>query len=136
MFAALVAASVTSIFASYLTRLANDRRLIYAATILASELEIKPEVRAVLQEVVADEQRETQHTGIAFGVFDAQNGRLLAGDPRVPPLLRESCIHSEQLRACSVAAADNLWIVATSGRVDLTLLFAASSGLAALLAGL
>lgn len=136
MFAALVAASVTSIFASYLTRHANDRRLIYAATILASELEVKPDVRAVLQEVVADEQRETQHTGIAFGVFDAENGRLLAGDPRVPQLLSESCIHSEQLRACGVPAADNLWIVATSGRVDLSLLFAASSGLAALLAGL
>jgi two-component system OmpR family sensor kinase len=136
MFAALVAASVTSIFASYLTRHANDRRLIYAATILASELEIKPDVRAVLQEVVADEQRETQHTGIAFGVFDAQNGRLVAGDPRVPQLLSESCIHSKQLRACAVPAADNLWIVATSGRIDLSLLFAASSGLAALLAGL
>jgi two-component system OmpR family sensor kinase len=136
MFAALVAAIVTSLFAAYLTRHANDQRLLDAGLILESELEDASDVRGQLVKIVASEQHETKHTGVVFGVFDGHTRALLAGDSRVPSLIRDTCIHSKKLRACSVKGPADLWIVAAAVRVDLTFLFAASSAIAALLAGL
>jgi two-component system OmpR family sensor kinase len=136
MFAALVAASITSIFAAYLTRRAHDRRVQDAALVLAAELEDDASGHHSLAEVVADEVRETRHTGIAFAIFDGNSHQLLAGDTRVPGSFAEGCSHSANLRACGVPARGNLWVVAAAGRADLSLLFALSSALAALLAGL
>lgn len=135
--AALLAASVTSVLAAYLTRRAHDRRLMDAALVLAGELEEGLHGEFSVPVIVADEQRETLHTGLAFGVFDAQPpSRLLAGDPRVPALLTASCADAAHLRACAVPARASLWVVAADVPENVTPLLALSSALAALLAGL
>ncbi len=135
-FAALLAASVTSVFAAYLTRRAHDQRVQDAALVLADELEGDAQ-RHSLAEMVRSELRETRHTGIAFAIFDRSNGELLAGNPHVPFSQEEACTHSPALRACGVPARQGkLWVVAAAGKLDLALLFALSSALAALLAGL
>ena len=136
MFAALIAASGTSIFAAYLTRRAHDRRVQDAALVLAAELEDDASGSRPLATVVADELRETRHTGVAFAIFDRGTQKLLAGDLRVPRSFDDECTHSANLRACGVPARSNLWVVAAAGRADLTLVFALSSALAALLAGI
>src|SRR3954468_14248368 len=109
MFAAVVAASVTSLIAVYLTRNAADRRVQDAALVLAAELDDdpkghKPLPQAVSDEVqkkkktknpppkaVSDEVRETRHTGVAFAIYDRNTHELLAGDPRVPGSFDEEC---------------------------------------------
>jgi two-component system, OmpR family, sensor kinase len=135
MFAALVAAGVTSVFAAYLTRRAHDRRLQDAAQILAVELDDDPTDQHSLAYYVADELRETRHTGIAFAIFDRTTQQLLEGDERVPAAFDTPCTHSPTLRACGAPARGNLWVVAATGRLDVSWLYAISSGLAALLAG-
>lgn len=135
-FAALIAASVTSVFAAYLTRRAHDQRVQDAALVLADELEGDAQ-RHTLDEMVRDELRETRHTGIAFAIFDRSTGELLAGNPRIPFSVEEKCTHSPALRACGMPARQGkLWVVAAAGKLDLALLFALSSAIAALLAGL
>ena len=135
--AALLAASVTSVLAAYLTRRAHDRRLLDAGLVLAGELEEGLHGEFSVPIIVADEQRETLHTGLAFGVFDALPApRLRAGDPRVPALLTATCSNAERLRACAVPARASLWVVSADVPEDLTPLLALSSALAALLAGL
>jgi hypothetical protein len=52
MFAALIAASVTSVFAAYLTRRAHDRRVQDAALVLAAELDDDLSGRHTLVEIV------------------------------------------------------------------------------------
>ncbi|MEO8182263.1 MAG: HAMP domain-containing sensor histidine kinase [Deltaproteobacteria bacterium] len=136
MFAALIAAGVTSVFATYLTRRAHDQRVRDAALVLAAELDDEVHGFHSLAEVVADEVRETRHTGVAFAIFDRNTRELLAGDPHLPGSFEAECTHSPSLRACGVPARGNLWVVAAVGRVELTFLFALSSALAALLAGL
>ena len=136
MFAALIAASVTSVFAAYLTRRAHDRRVQDAALVLAAELDDDLSGRHTLVEIVADEVRETRHTGVAFAIFNRNTQQLLAGDARVPGSFAQECSYSPNLRACGVPARNDLWVVAAAGRADLTFLFALSSALAALLAGL
>jgi len=135
MSAALIAASVTSIFAAYLTRRAHDQRVQDAAQVLAAELDDELHTLGSLTAVVADELRETRHTGVAFAIFDRSTRELLAGDPRVPASFDTECTHSPSLRACGVPAR-GLWVVAAADRADLWFLFALSSALAALLAGL
>jgi two-component system OmpR family sensor kinase len=135
--AALLAASVTSVLAAYLTRRAHDRRLMDAAFVLKVELEEGHHGEFSVPLIVADEQRETMHTGLAFGVFETQpESRLLAGDPRVPTLLTAMCTDAESLRACAVPARASLWVVAADVPEDVTGLLMLSSALAALLAGL
>jgi two-component system, OmpR family, sensor kinase len=135
MFAALIAASVTSVFAAYLTRRAHDRRVQDAALVLAAELDDDVTGSHSLADIVEDEVRETRHTGVAFALFDRETRQLLAGDPRVPGSFADECTHTPSLRACGVPARSSLWVVAAAGRADLTYLFALSSALAALLAG-
>jgi signal transduction histidine kinase len=134
--AALLAASVTSVFAAYLTRRAHDERVQDAALVLADELEGDAR-RHSLEDMIKSELRETRHTGIAFAIFDSRTGELLAGNAHVPLSLKETCTHSPTLRACGVPARKGeLWVVAAAGKLDLAVLFALSSALAALLAGL
>ena len=135
--AALLAASVTSVLAAYLTRRAHDRRLLDAALVLKVELEEGLHGEFSVPAIVADEQRETLHTGLAFGVFDTQpEPRLLAGDPRVPVLLTATCSDAQSLRVCAVPARASLWVVSADVPEDVTGLLTLSSALAALLAGL
>jgi signal transduction histidine kinase len=136
MFAAMVAASVTSLIAVYLTRNAADRRVQDAALVLAAELDDDPEGHKALAQAVSDEVRETRHTGVAFAIYDRHTRQLLAGDPRVPTSFDEGCTHTSNLRTCGVPARENLWVVAAAGRVNLTMMFVLSSALAALLAGI
>ncbi|MEY4549960.1 MAG: hypothetical protein RL685_6155 [Pseudomonadota bacterium] len=133
--AALLAASVTSVFAAYLTRRAHDQRVQDAALVLADELEGDAQLHT-LEEMVKRELRETRHTGIAFAIFDRRTSQLLAGNPHIPLSLTEKCTHSPSMRACGVPARrGEIWVVAAAGKLDLAVLFALSSGLAALVAG-
>ena len=135
MFAAVIAASVTSLIAVYLTRNAADRRVQDAALVLAAELDDDPVAQKPLSQAVSDEVRETRHTGVAFAIYDRHTHELLAGDPRVPASFDEECTHTSNLRTCGVPARANLWVVAAAGRANLTMMFVLSSALAALLAG-
>ena len=135
MFAAVLAASVTSLIAVYLTRNAADRRVQDAALVLAAELDDDPEGHKPLPQAVSDEVRETRYTGVAFAIYDRLTHELLAGDPRVPTSFDADCIHTANLRTCGVPARHHLWVVAAAGRTNLTMMFVLSSALAALLAG-
>jgi two-component system, OmpR family, sensor kinase len=135
IFAALVAASVTSVTAFYLTRHAYDRRVLDAAQILAVELGDDPTGSRSLDYYLAKELHETAHTGIMFAIFDRNTQQLLAGDTRVPGSFVDTCTHSPTQRACGVRARQNLWVVAAAGRLDTTPWFALAAVLAALLAG-
>ncbi|HEU4582113.1 MAG TPA: HAMP domain-containing sensor histidine kinase [Polyangiaceae bacterium] len=135
MFAAVVAASVTSLIAVYLTRSAADRRVQDAALVLAAELDDDTVGHKALAQAVTDEVRETRHTGMAFAVYDRHTRQLLAGDPRVPASFDDECTHTANLRTCGVPAREDLWVVAAAGRTNLTMMFVLSSTLAALLAG-
>ncbi|HWO09077.1 MAG TPA: hypothetical protein VNN80_06345, partial [Polyangiaceae bacterium] len=64
--AALVAAVVTSVFATYLVRRVDDRRITDAALVLAVELNEAAGSNGAIADVVARADREMRHTGIAF----------------------------------------------------------------------
>src|SRR4051812_18558875 len=70
--AALVAAIVTSVATAYLVRRSDDQRLLDAASVLAAEID--DSVTRDLPAIVADERRETRHTGISFAVHDGASG--------------------------------------------------------------
>ena len=84
MLAALVAAVVTSVFATYLVRRVDDRRIMDAALVLAVELTDADELKDSIEDVVARADREMSHTGISFAVFDGQTSERLGGDPPCP----------------------------------------------------
>src|SRR5688572_18613917 len=114
MLAAVTAVAVTSVFATYLVRRADDRRIMDAAIVLATELdEVPPDLNSIGL-IVADEDREMSHTGIAFAVFDAPSGRRLAGDPRVLPLASAICTIAREVHACATTNSRGLHVVAAT----------------------
>ncbi len=133
--AALLAVAVTSIFAIYLVRRVDDRRIMDAALVLALELGEAPDGVQAIRDVVADEDREMGHTGIAFAVFDGAGGKLLAGAPTLPSVESPSCEVVGPLHACGTPAARGLWVVAGTQHNRIASLLALSSAMAALLAG-
>jgi two-component system OmpR family sensor kinase len=130
--AALVAAIVTSVATAYLVRRSDDQRLLDAASVLAAEID--DSVTRDLPSIVADERRETRHTGISFAVHDGASGAWLAGDAGLPS--GRDCIVKDALHSCSVLAACGMRITAAALHEPLSWFFAFSSGLAALVAGL
>src|SRR5262245_14039989 len=79
--AALLAPFATTPLSSYLTRLAEDRRLIDAAVTFAAEIDRDGKGLAEIRQVHRDESEEMHHTGMLFAVFDAE-GHLVVGDRR------------------------------------------------------
>lgn len=136
MLAALVAAVVTSVFATYLVRRVDDRRIMDAALVLAVELTDADEAKDSIGDVVARADREMSHTGISFAVFDSQTRARLGGDPTVPWVETPSCVVVKSLHACATKTTRGLWVVASTAHKRIVSLLALSSALAALLAGL
>lgn len=136
MLAALVAAVVTSVFATYLVRRVDDRRIMDAALVLAVELTDADEAKDSIGDVVARADREMSHTGISFAVFDSQTSERLGGDPTVPWVETPRCVVVKSLHACATKTQRGLWVVASTAHKRIVSLLALSSALAALLAGL
>jgi signal transduction histidine kinase len=134
--AALVAAAVTSMFAVYLVRGAEARRIMDAAVVLAGELDEGTAASVDVVAVVADEMREMRHTGLTFAVFSLNAGQRLAGDPDIPRLASPGCSLFDQLHACETASATGYRVVAATARTDISTLLELAAALAALLAGL
>jgi signal transduction histidine kinase len=134
--AALVAAVVTSVFATYLVRRVDDRRIMDAALVLAVELTDADELKDSIEDVVARADREMSHTGISFAVFDGQTSERLGGDPTVPWVETPHCVVLKSLHACATKTERGLWVVASTAHKRIVSLLALSSALAALLAGL
>jgi hypothetical protein len=134
--AALVAAMVTSVFATYLVRRVDDRRVMDAALVLSVELTDAAETDESIVDVVAHADREMGHTGISFAVFDGKSHQRLAGDPTVPWLDTQHCMVINSLHACATQTQRGLWVVASTAHKRIVSLLALSSALAALLAGL
>ena len=135
--AALVAAIVTSTFATYLVNRSDDRRIGDAAAVLAGELDDPGRAHMTVSEIVADEHREMSHTGIGFAVFDASSRELIAGDVNVPLVTSGSCVLSRALHVCSRATRERgLQVVAATAYNRIASLLALSSAVAALLAGI
>ena len=133
--AALVAAVVTSVFATYLVRRVDDRRIMDAALVLAVELTDAASANGSITDVVARADREMSHTGISFAVFDSRGEVRLAGDPSVPWIDSGPCTVVRSLHACSTQTEGGLWVVASTAYKRIVSLLALSSALAALLAG-
>jgi two-component system OmpR family sensor kinase len=134
--AALVAAVVTSVFATYLVRRVDERRIMDAALVLSVELTDAAETDESIVDVVAHADREMAHTGISFAVFDAKSEARLGGDPTVPWLGTQQCMVLDSLHACATRTERGLWVVASTAHKRIVSLLALSSALAALLAGL
>ena len=134
--AALVAAVVTSVFATYLVRRVDERRIMDAALVLAVELTDAAETKDSITDVVTRADREMSHTGISFAVFDGQTLERLGGNPSVPWVDTPTCVVLESLQACATPTERGLWVVASTAHKRIVSLLALSSALAALLAGL
>ena len=134
--AALVAAVVTSVFATYLVRRVDDRRIMDAALVLAVELDDAAANQGPIADVVARADREMRHTGIAFAVYERTSLSKVAGDPGVPWVETQGCVVSSGLHACAAPTGHGLWVVASTAHKRIVSLLALSSALAALLAGL
>jgi len=130
--AALVATAVTSLATTYLVRRSDDRRLLDAAGVLASELDEFP--NPSVSAIVADEYRETSHTGLQFAVFAGGSGQRLAGDPSVP--LVSGCNLVGSVRVCGVSSSSGFYVVAATTYTPLAWILGLSSLLAAAVAGL
>ena len=135
MLAALVAAVVTSVFATYLVRRVDDRRIMDAALVLAVELDEASGNQRAIADVVARADREMRHTGIAFAVFERQTLTKVAGDPSVLWVEAQGCVVERGLHACATPTDHGLWVVASTAHKRIVSLLALSSALAALLAG-
>jgi len=133
--AALVAAVVTSVFATYLVRRVDDRRITDAALVLAVELNEAAGSNGAIADVVARADREMRHTGIAFAVFDRDSTERVAGDPSVAWVEAPGCVIASGVHACTAPAEHGLWVVASTAHKRIVSLLALSSALAALLAG-
>lgn len=107
--AGLGAALVTCALAVVLLQRADDRRLLDAGGVLATELRERP-ADADLVAVLADETHETSQMGLAFALFDLTGARR-AGDARLSFLSAGACTSTEDRRACAVAAGDLLVVV-------------------------
>jgi two-component system OmpR family sensor kinase len=123
------------VFATYLVHRAEGRRIMDAAMVLAVELDHAAQAHMSVSDIVADEDREMSHTGIAFAVFDANTGARVAGDPGVPLVRGALCVVSNAVHACGTPTARGLRVSAATGYTQLASLLAVSSALAALLAG-
>lgn len=133
--AALVAATVTSVFATYLVHRADERRIMDAAKVLALELDHVGHAHMSVSDIVADEDREMSHTGIAFAVFDESDWARVAGDPSVPLVRSSRCVALGAIHACGTPTARGLRVSAATAYNRLASLLAVSSALAALFAG-
>lgn len=134
--AALVAAVVTSVFATYLVRRVDERRIMDAALVLAVELTDAAAVHGSIDAVVARAEREMHHTGISFAVFDQRTQGRLVGNPSVPWVGTPACVVVGSLHACATEAPEEHWVVASTPHKPIVSLLALSSALAALIAGL
>jgi signal transduction histidine kinase len=134
--AAVVAAIVTSVFATYLVRRVDDRRIMDAALVLAVELTDAGDSHSSIADVVTRADREMSHTGISFAVFDAKTAERLAGDPAVPFVGTSKCVVVHALHACSTQTEGGLWVVASTAYKRIVSLLAVSGALAALIAAL
>ncbi len=134
--AALVDAVVTSVFATYLVRRVDDRRIMDAALVLAVELtDAAADSPSAISDVIVRADREMSHTGISFAVFDGKSMERLAGEPSVPWIDTNSCVVLHSLHACATRTQQGLWVVASTAHKRIVSLLALSSALAALLAG-
>jgi two-component system OmpR family sensor kinase len=131
--AARLAAIVTSVVTAVLVHRLDDRRLRDAAMILA-ELEDDGGTKS-LEDIIADEIIEVQHTGILLALVD-DTGKRVAGDVRVPTLHTEGCVREEGLDVCAAPTTRGVWAVSAQSATPLvgTLMFA--SMIAAALAAL
>lgn len=92
---------------------AEDRRLLDAAVVLATELTTTAEAGQRLPQLVDDEEAETAHMGMVFAVFGSEGPRL-AGDARLPFLAHGRCAAvTSEVRACSATAGP--WVVVAGG---------------------
>lgn len=124
-------------FATYLVRRVDDRRIMDAALVLAVELtDAAAGSPGAISDVVARADREMSHTGISFAVFDGQNHVRLSGNPSVPLIHTAHCEVVRSLHACATRTERGLWVVASTAHKRIVSLLALSSALAALLAGL
>jgi two-component system, OmpR family, sensor kinase len=111
--AAVLSASATGAFASFLLQRAEDRRLLDAAVLLATELPHATEAGDRLAQLVDEEQTETGHMAMVFAVFDASGVRL-AGDGRLPFVPAGQCVAvTRDVRACG--ALGGPWVVVAAG---------------------
>jgi signal transduction histidine kinase len=122
--------------AAFMLQRAEDRRLQEAALVLADEISEAPSSPNNVEEIVHEEREETNHTGILFAVFD-KNGRLVAGEKRIPMPGSTSCETSgrETLRVCRAKTSHGLVAVAASAHAMPSSLFVLSACIATLLAG-
>ena len=132
--AALLAALSTSVFMAYLVQRAEDRRLDEAAVTLAAELDEYARVKTV-EEIVRDEAKEMDHTGMLFAAFD-DSERLLAGDGRLGLPRSDGCTnaYADTLRTCWAKSSSGLTAVVASTHTTRLPLFAAAALLAVVLA--
>ena len=100
--AGVSAALVTSMLAVVLLQRADDRRLLEAGGVLATE--VLEHRDADLVALLDDETRETRQMGLSFALFDI-DGRRRAGTERLPFLSNDdTCISADVGRACAVRA--------------------------------
>lgn len=134
--AALIAALATGVFAAFLVRDAEDRRLEEAATTLASELEHDLHHKTVA-EIVESESQELQHTGMRFAVYD-DDLRLVAGDARLLPPATARCAsaYEDTLRLCAAPADSGHTAVAAAAHASPAPLLGLAALVAAVLAAL
>jgi signal transduction histidine kinase len=102
--AGLSAALVTSVLAVMLLQRADDRRLLEAGGVLATE--VLEHRDADLVALLDDETRETRQMGLSFALF-ALDGRRLAGSDRLPFVATDAaCVSAAIGRACAVRAGE------------------------------
>jgi two-component system, OmpR family, sensor kinase len=119
----------------------GDQRLRGTTTILAGELlEDRDENGAEsIAETVADENSELVTSGIRLAVLE--NGRLVAGDAWIPPVLANECetLGSGEARArvCGLSFEGRLLLLAAERRDDarLSWIYLSSAAIALLVAG-
>lgn len=133
--AALIAALCTSLLAALLLQNAEDRRLSEAAQVLADELPGPSPTLPQIQEMVRHEQREMIHTGITFGVLNAQQQNIAGESYLTAPAPSECETRSDDaLRVCAARVGTTTVLSAASHGMP-TSLFISSALLAALVAG-
>lgn len=132
--AAVLSSIATGLVTLSLVRQLDERRLREAAEVLAREIDDEgPD--ASLTAIIADEQHEMQHTGLAFAIADA-DGRVIAGNEHLPALHARECAVDGELRACAVQAKRGVWVVAAETRTMLATPLATASLVAVLIASM
>ena len=102
--AGLGAALVTSVLAVMLLQRADDRRLLEAGGVLATE--VSEHRDGDLVALLDDETRETRQMGLSFALFE-RDGHRRAGSALLPFVASDdTCVSADVGRACAVGAGD------------------------------